>query len=224
MSSGDEILPRRSSLSLEGMNGSVAVPPPTASFWRQYRAFAGPALLVSVGYMDPGNWATDLQGGASYKYGLLWVVALSSMMAIVLQVCSARLGVVTGKDLAQACRDYYPAWSRWPNWIGCEIAIMACDLAEVLGSAVAIHLLFPKISLLLAVIITGLDVLILLSLQSRGMRFIEAFILVLVLTIGTCYFLEIFVLPQTKPNFGEMGRALAHPGFREAGMLFVAIG
>src|SRR5437870_1615746 len=109
--------------SLEGMHASVAVPKASAGFWRQYRAFAGPALLVSVGYMDPGNWATDLQGGASYKYGLLWVVALSSMMAIVLQVCSARLGVVTGKDLAQACRDYYPAWSRWPNWIGCEIAI-----------------------------------------------------------------------------------------------------
>src|SRR5438552_12608545 len=99
--------------SLEGMHGSVAVPKSTAGFWRQYRAFAGPALLVSVGYMDPGNWATDLQGGARYKYDLLWVVALSSLMAIVLQVCSARLGVVTGKDLAQACRDYYPKWTRW---------------------------------------------------------------------------------------------------------------
>src|SRR6185436_3912253 len=104
--------------------------------------FAGPALLVSVGYMDPGNWATDLEGGASYRYGLMWVVALSSLMAIVLQVCSARLGIVAGKDLAQACRDFYPAWSRVPNWICTEIAIAACDLAEVLGSAVAIHLLF----------------------------------------------------------------------------------
>src|SRR5881275_2650775 len=210
--------------SLEEMHATVAVPAATAGFWRQYRAFAGPALLVSVGYMDPGNWATDLEGGAKYKYGLLWVVALSSMMAIVLQVCSARLGVVTGKDLAQACRDYYPAWSRWPNWSGCEIAIMACDLAEVLGSAVAIHLLFPKISLLLAVIITGLDVLILLSLQSRGMRFIEAFILVLVITIGACYFIEIFVLPQTRPYFPELAAALFTPGFREKGMLYVAIG
>src|SRR5205823_2957186 len=122
--------------SLEDMHATVAVPHVGASFWRQYRAFAGPALLVSVGYMDPGNWATDLQGGALYKYGLLWVVALSSLMAIVLQVCSARLGIVTGKDLAQASRDYYPAWSRWPNWLGTEVAIMACDLAEVLGSAV----------------------------------------------------------------------------------------
>jgi manganese transport protein len=209
--------------SLEGMHSSVDVPKSTAGFWRQYRAFAGPALLVSVGYMDPGNWATDLEGGAKFKYGLLWVVALSSMMAIVLQVCSARLGVVTGKDLAQACRDYYPKWSRWPNWLGCELAIMACDLAEVLGSAVAIKLLFG-IPLLWAVIITALDVLILLSLQSRGMRFIEAFILVLVITIGACYFIEIFVLPQTRPSFGEMGHALARPGFRESGMLFVAIG
>src|SRR5689334_25140079 len=102
------------SRSLEGLNSTVPVPTGEAGFWRQYRAFAGPALLVSVGYMDPGNWATDLQGGALYKYGLLWVVAVSSMMAIVLQVCSARLGIVTGKDLAQAGRDFYPAWTRVP--------------------------------------------------------------------------------------------------------------
>ena len=210
--------------SLEEMHSSVAVPPPHASFWRQYRAFAGPALLVSVGYMDPGNWATDLQGGALYKYGLLWVVALSSLMAIVLQVCSARLGIVTGKDLAQAGRDFYPTWSRWPNWIGTEVAIMACDLAEVLGSAVAIHLLFPQIPLLWAVVITAADVLLLLSLQSFGMRIIEAFILVLVLTIGACYFIEIFILPQTRPDFGEMGHALMTPGFRQEGMIYVAIG
>jgi manganese transport protein len=210
--------------SLEELHRTVAVPPPKASFWRQYRAFAGPALLVSVGYMDPGNWATDLEGGASYKYGLLWVVALSSLMAIVLQVCSARLGIITGKDLAQASRDYYPAWSRWPNWIGTEIAIMACDLAEVLGSAVAIHLLFPSIPLLWAVLITAADVLLLLSLQSFGMRVIEAFILVLVLTIGFCYFTEIFILPQTRPDFGEMGHALITPGFRQPGMIYVAIG
>ncbi len=210
--------------SLDNMHSSVPVPQHTASFWRQYRAFAGPALLVSVGYMDPGNWATDLQGGALYKYGLLWVVALSSMMAIVLQVCSARLGIVTGKDLAQAGRDFYPAWSRWPNWIGTEVAIMACDLAEVLGSAVAIHLLFPGIPLMWAVLITAADVLLLLSLQSFGMRIIEAFILVLVVTIGACYFIEIFVLPQTRPDFGEMGHALMRPGFREPGMIYVAIG
>jgi manganese transport protein len=209
--------------SLEGMHRTVAVPRNSASLWRQYLAFAGPAILISVGYMDPGNWATDLQGGASYRYGLLWVVALSSLMAIVLQVCSARLGVVTGKDLAQASRDFYPAWSRWPNWISTEVAIAACDLAEVLGSAVAIKLLFG-IPLLWAVIITAFDVLLLLSLQSLGMRLIEAFILTLVLTIAGCYFIEIFVLPQTKPSFVEMGQALMTPGFREAGMVYVAIG
>src|SRR6185369_3364044 len=140
-----------------------------------------------------------------------------------LQVCSARLGIVAGKDLAQACRDFYPAWSRVPNWICTEIAIAACDLAEVLGSAVAIHLLFG-IPLMWAVIITAFDVLLLLSLQSFGMRLIEAFILVLVVTIGACYFIEIFVLPQTRPDFGEMGHALLTPGFRQAGMIYVAIG
>src|SRR6188472_1051745 len=216
--------PSTSHVSLEGMHGTVTVPHHTASFWRQYRAFAGPALLVSVGYMDPGNWATDLEGGASYRYGLLWVVALSSLMAIVLQICSARLGIVTGRDLAQASRDFYPAWTRWPNWLGTEIAIMACDLAEVLGSAVAIHLLFPGIPLIWAVCITAVDVLLLLSLQSFGMRVIEAFILVLVLTIGACYFIEIFVLPQTRPDFAEMGQALMTPGFRHEGMIYVAIG
>lgn len=209
--------------SLEGLHDTVPVPKAGASFWRQYLAFAGPALLVSVGYMDPGNWATDLEGGARFRYGLLWVVALSSMMAIVLQICSARLGVVAGKDLAQACRDYYPKWTRWPNWLSSEVAIAACDLAEVLGSAVAINLLFG-IPLIWAVVITAFDVILLLSLQSFGMRLIEAFILVLVMTIAGCYFIEIFVLPATKPSFMEMGRALMSPGFAQEGMIYVAIG
>src|SRR5438128_280774 len=164
-------------VSLEGVHSSVEVPHPQAGFWEQWRAFVGPAVLVSVGYMDPGNWGTDLQGGALYRYDLLWVVALSSAMAIVMQIISARLGIVTGKDLAQACRDFYPAWSRWPNWIACEIAIAACDLAEVVGSAVAINLLFPMIPLPWAVLITAFDVLLLLALQGFGMRFIEAVIL-----------------------------------------------
>src|SRR5580765_2387022 len=147
--------------SLEGMHSTVAVPHHQAGFWQQWRAFIGPALLVSVGYMDPGNWGTDLQAGAQFKYGLLWVVAMASLMAIVLQVISARLGVVTGKDLAQCCRDWYPRWTRVPNWLLSELAIGACDLAEVLGSAIAITLLFNKIPLLWAVLITGLDVLLL---------------------------------------------------------------
>src|SRR6185312_3350532 len=130
------------SLSLEGMHGSVTVPHSTAGFWKQWRAFVGPAILVSVGYMDPGNWGTDLAAGAQFKYDLLWVVALASIMAIFMQITAARLGVVTGKDLAQACRDWYPRWTRWPNWMFCELAIAACDLAEVLGSAVALNLMF----------------------------------------------------------------------------------
>jgi manganese transport protein len=210
-------------MSLEGMHGTVEVPHHQAGFWRQLRAFTGPALLVSVGYMDPGNWGTDLAAGARFRYDLLWVVALASVMAIFLQVLSARLGVVTGKDLAQACRDWYPRWSRWPNWLLCEVAIGACDLAEVLGSAVALNLLF-HIPLLWAVMITAADVFLLLALQRFGMRTIEAVVFALVVTIGACYFIEIFVLPQTRPDFLAMGHAMLTPGFRQMGMAYVAIG
>jgi manganese transport protein len=216
-------VPDSGHLSLEGMHSTVEVPHHQAGFWEQWRAFVGPAILVSVGYMDPGNWGTDLQAGAQYKYGLLWVVGLASLMAIFMQVISARLGVVTGKDLAQCCRDWYPKWTRWPNWLMSEVAIGACDLAEVLGSAVALNLLF-HIPLLWAVIITGVDVLLLLALQSFGMRTIEAVVLLLIATISVCYFIELFVLPETQPSFLEMGRALVTPHFRQAGMLYVAIG
>jgi manganese transport protein len=214
-------------VSLSEVHGSIDTTQ-KRSWWRQLFVFFGPAYLVSVGYMDPGNWATDLQAGAQFKYSLLWIVGLASLMAIVLQVVAAQLGVVTGKDLAQCCRDFLPAWTRWPNYISCEIAIAACDLAEVLGSAVAIHLLFHGISLLLAVIITAFDVLILLSLQRFGMRLIEAVILVLIGTIGVCYFIEIFVLPQTQPSFPEMTRWLFAPDlpgfFRSKDLVYVAIG
>jgi manganese transport protein len=216
-------LPPAGHRSLEGVHGTVDVPHHQATFWRQWRAYVGPAILVSVGYMDPGNWGTDLAGGAQFKYGLLWVVAVASLMAIFLQVTSARLGVVTGKDLAQCCRDWYPKWTRWPNWLLCELAIAACDLAEVLGSAVALNLLF-HIPLLWAVIITAADVLLLLALQRFGIRTIEAVVLLLVATIGVCYFIEIFILPRTIPNFLEMGHALITPGFRLSGMAYVAIG
>jgi manganese transport protein len=191
-------------------------------------AFAGPALLVSVGYMDPGNWATDLQAGAQFKYTLLWVVGLSSLMAIFLQVISARLGIATGKDLAQCCRDFLPAWTRWPNYLSCEVAIAACDLAEVLGSAVALHLLFPRLSLLAAVTITSFDVLLLLSLQRLGMRLIEAVIFVLIATISVCYYIEIFVLPLTQPNFPEMAHWLFAPDLRafigSKDLVYIAVG
>jgi manganese transport protein len=209
--------------SLEGVHGTVEVPDHRAGFWKQWRAFVGPAILVSVGYMDPGNWGTDLQGGAQFKYRLLWVVGVASLMAIFMQIISARLGVVTGKDLAQCCRDWYPKWTRWPNWLMSEIAIGACDLAEVLGSAVALNLLF-HIPLLWAVIITGLDVLLLLALQRFGMRTIEAVVVILVATIAVCYFIEIFVLPEIQPSFLEMGRALVSPRLGSSAMIYVAIG
>ena len=218
-----DVSPETAHVSLEGLHSTVEVPHHQAGFWQQWRAFIGPAILVSVGYMDPGNWGTDLAGGAQFKYALLWVVALASVMAIFMQVIASRLGVVTGKDLAQCCRDWYPRWTRWPNWFFCESAIAACDLAEVLGGAVAINLMF-HIPLLWAVIITGLDVLLLLALQRYGMRTIEAIVLLLIATIGVCYFVEIFVLPQTRPDFLEMGKALVTPSFRYTGMLYVAIG
>ena len=215
-------------MSLEGLHGSVGLPAASAKPWRQYLAYAGPALLISVGYMDPGNWATDLQAGAQFKYGLLWIVALSSIMAIFLQVIAARLGIATGKDLAQCCRDFLPAWTRWPNYLSCEVAIAACDLAEILGSAVALHLLFPRLSLIAAVIVTSFDVLVLLALQRFGMRLIESVILVLISTIAVCYFVEIFVLPATKPNFPELAHWLFDPDmgtfFRNRDMVYLAIG
>jgi manganese transport protein len=214
---------RTGSFSLENVHGSVPVPDSRAGFWWQAAAFFGPAVLISVGYMDPGNWATDLQAGAQFKYALLWVVALSSLMAIFLQIIAARLGVATGRDLAQCCYEWYPKWTRVPNWLLAEVAIIACDLAGVLGSAVAINLLF-HIPLLWAVIITAADVILLLFLQRFGMRTIEAIVLVLVATIGVCFFIEIFVLPQTQPDFREMGRALLTPHIGSSAMLYVAIG
>jgi manganese transport protein len=210
-------------VSLEGIHGTVAVPESPTEFWRNWRAYVGPALLVSVGYMDPGNWGTDLAAGARFKYDLLWVVAMASAMAIFLQILSARLGIVTGKDLAQACRDWYPRWTRWPQWVLCELAIAACDLAEVLGSAVALNLLF-HIPLFYAVLITAGDVFLLLALQRYGIRTIEAVVLVLVGTIGTCYFIELFLIPETKPDFLQMGTALLAPGLRREGMAVIAVG
>ena len=220
---GVAVAPPAGNVSLEGVHGSVKLPDHEAGFWRQWLAFSGPAILVSVGYMDPGNWGTDLQAGAKYKFGLLWVVGMASLMAIFMQVIAARLGVVTGKDLAQCCRDWYPRWTRWPNWLLCEVAIGACDLAEVLGSAVALNLMF-HIPLLWAVIITGLDVLLLLGLQRFGMRTIEAVVLLLVATISVCYFIEIFVLPQTQPSFCRDGAGPGESDLGQEGHALLAIG
>src|SRR5579864_8613100 len=185
-------------VSLPEAFGSIAIPH-GAGFWRKLFAFAGPGFLVAVGYMDPGNWATDLAGGARYGYMLLSVIMLSNLMAILLQALAARLGIASGRDLAQACRDSYSRPTTIVLWVLCEIAIAACDLAEVLGSAVALNLLF-HLPLLWAVIITGFDVLLLLGLQRFGMRMIEAVVLVLVMTIAVCYLIEVFILPATKPS------------------------
>jgi manganese transport protein len=214
---------RPGAMSLEGMHSSVKVPHHKAGFWKQMAAYFGPGVLVSVAYMDPGNWGTDLQGGAQFKYGLLWVVGLASLMAIFLQIIAARVGIATGRDLAQCCYDWYPKWTRVPNWLMAELAIIACDLAEVLGGAVALLMLF-HIPIFWGVIITGVDVLLLLAMQRFGMRTIEAIVLLLVATIGICYFIEIFVLPQTHPSFLEMGRAMITPTLTSATMIYVAIG
>jgi manganese transport protein len=193
------------------------VPIPAGGSWiRRLFAFAGPAYLVSVGYMDPGNWATDLAGGARFGYQLVWVLLMSNLMAVLLQTLSARLGVVTGKDLAQACRDYYPRWVSLPLWLLCEVAIIACDLAEVLGAAIGLKLLFG-IPLLWGVMITALDVLLLLALSRLGMRRMEAFIVVLVLTIGVCFAIEMLL---SKPEIGAILRGFLPRGEDGAVSLF----
>lgn len=170
------------------------------SFWKRMLAFAGPAYLVSVGYMDPGNWATDLEGGARFGYKLLWVLVMSNAMAILLQTLSARLGIVSGRDLAQACRETYPKPISAALWALCEVAIAACDLAEVLGAAIGLNLLF-HIPLLTGVLLTAADTLLLLWLQSFGIRTIEAFVLALITVIAACFCIEIL---WAKPSMGEM--------------------
>jgi manganese transport protein len=194
----------------------------TASWLRKLFAFAGPGYLVAVGYMDPGNWATDIGGGAKFGYQLLSVVLISNLMAMFLQALSAKLGIVTGRDLAQACRDHYSRRTSFLLWIACEIAIAACDLAEVLGSAVALQLLFG-LPLLAGVVITGLDVLIVLALQGRGFRLIEAFVVTLILTIAGCFAYELLI---ARPIWIDAGRGfIPHLDIlRNREMLYIAIG
>ena len=193
-----------------------------ASWLRKIFAFAGPGYLVAVGYMDPGNWATDIGGGSKFGYTLLSVIAISNLMAMLLQALSAKLGIVTGRDLAQACRDQYSRRTSFALWVLCEIAIAACDLAEVLGSAVALKLLFG-LPLLAGVIITALDVLIVLALQGRGFRLIEAFVVTLILTIGGCFAYEIFF---AQPLWREAAHGLIPTAeiLRNREMLYIAIG
>ena len=178
----------------------ASVPTSQASLWRRMFAFAGPAYLVSVGYMDPGNWATDLEGGARFGYQLLWVLVMSNLMAILLQTLSAQIGIVTGRDLAQACRETYPRFISYALWVLCEIAIAACDLAEVLGAAIGLNLLFG-IPLLTGVLITAADTLLILWFTHLGIRVIEAFVLSLVMIIAACFAVEILL---AKPALGEI--------------------
>lgn len=184
--------------SLEEVHKSIPVPKNT-SFFRKLLAFSGPGYMVAVGYMDPGNWATDLAGGASFGYTLLFVILLSNLFAILLQYLSAKLGIVSGRDLAQACKDTFPKWANIILWIMAEVMITACDLAEVIGSAIALNLLFG-IPLPVGVIITAADVLLLLLLQARGFRTLEAIVIVLIATIALCFGLEIiFSKPELFP-------------------------
>src|SRR6266849_10100272 len=182
-------------VSLAEVHRSIVVPT-TASFWRKLLAFSGPGFLIAVGYMDPCNWATDLAGGARFGYALLFVVMLSNLMAILLQHLCIKLGVATGRDLAQACRDHYSTPTVWFLWILCEIAIAACDLAEVIGSAIGLQLLFG-IPLVWGCAITAADVLVVLFLQGKGFRYIEALVITLIATIASCFAAELIV---SKPS------------------------
>src|SRR5574339_1246731 len=183
------------SVSLPEVHGSVPVPL-TGGFWKKLLAFAGPGYLVAVGYMDPGNWATDLAGGSRYGYTLLGVIMLSNLMAILLQALAARLGIASGRDLAQACRDHYSRPVTFLLWIVCEIAIAACDLAEVLGAAIALNLLFG-LPLVWGVCLTARDVLIILYLQHRGFRYVEALVVSLIILIAGSFAVELWL---AKPD------------------------
>jgi manganese transport protein len=213
--------PTPKSPSLPEVHRSIPIPE-GKGFWRKLLAYSGPGYLVSVGYMDPGNWATDLAGGAQFGYALLSVILLSNLMAIVLQSLCVRLGVATGRDLAQCCRDYFSPRVSFGLWILCEIAIAACDLAELVGSAIALQLLFG-IPLAIGVCITALDVLVVLFLQSKGFRYIEALIITLIIVIGGCFLAElIFATPDAgavAAGFVPRAEILQNPK-----MLYVSIG
>ena len=208
-------------VSLPEVHRSVVVPM-TASFWRKLIAFSGPGFLVAVGYMDPGNWATDLAGGAKFGYSLLAVILVSNFMAILLQHLCIKLGVSTGRDLAQACRDHYSTPVVWFLWIICELAIAACDLAEVVGSAIGLQLLF-KIPLVWGCLITASDVMLVLYLQTKGFRYIEAIVIALIAVIGTCFAAElIFARPSAA---GILAGFVPGPHIIvNQGMLYVSIG
>jgi manganese transport protein len=208
-------------VSLPEVHRTIAVPA-GASFWRKLLAFSGPGFLVAVGYMDPGNWATDLAGGAQFGYSLLCVIMISNLMAILLQHLCIKLGIATGRDLAQACRDHYSRPTVWFLWVLCELAIAACDLAEVIGSAIGLQLLFG-IPLIWGCCITALDVLAVLYLQNKGFRYVEAIVITLIATIGTCFALELFF---SRPSFSGvlLGFVPTSSILTNPGMLYISIG
>jgi len=209
-------------LSLPESHSTVAVPHRDSSFWRKFAAFSGPGYLVAVGYMDPGNWATDLAGGSAFGYTLLSVILLSNIMAIVLQALAAKLGIVSGLDLAQACRAHYSPPVRMMLWVLCELAIIACDLAEVIGTAIALQLLFG-IPLVAGVCLTALDVLLILLLQQRGFRKLEAFIIALLIIIAGCFAVELALaqpsIAAIANGFIPRSEVVTNPA-----MLYIAIG
>jgi manganese transport protein len=212
---------RQSQPSLPESNASVPVNK-GLGFWRKLLAFSGPGYLIAVGYMDPGNWATDLAGGSRFGYALLSVIMISNLMAILLQSLALRLGIVTGRDLAQACRDHFSPPVAFVLWILCEIAIIACDLAEVIGSAIALNLLFG-IPLIWGVLLTAFDVMLLLTLQNKGFRWLEAVVITLVATIGVCFAAEIIF---SRPDVaGIMKGFIPSPQIiTNPEMLYIAIG
>lgn len=208
--------------SLPEVNATVAVPQ-GAGWMRRLFAFMGPGYMISVGYMDPGNWATDLAGGAQFGYTLLFVVMLSNLMAILLQALAARLGIATGRDLAQACRAYYPKPVAYALWVACELAIIACDLAEVIGTAIALQLLFG-IPLIGGALLTALDAFLVLLLMNKGFRYLEAFVIALLVIIFGCFAVQIFV---AAPPVGSILHSMFVPSPQIAtnpAMLYIAIG
>ena len=211
----------RGTPSLAEVFGSIATKP-TGSFWRKLVTFLGPGYLVAVGYMDPGNWATSLAGGSKFGYALLTVALLSNLMAVLLQALCARLGIGAGRDLAQACRDAFPRWMSWPLWIITEIAICATDLAEVIGTAIGLNLLFG-IPLELGVVITALDVFLILWLQNLGFRWIEAFIVTLLGVIAVCFAVQI---AMANPDWAAVIKGFAPTTniVTNPDMLYLAIG
>src|SRR5689334_22752361 len=211
----------RSGMSLSEVFGSIPTRP-TGSFFRRVTAFLGPGYLVAVGYMDPGNWATSLAGGSKFGYALLSIALLSNIMAIILQALCARLGIATRRDLAQACRDAFPRWVSYPLWGLAELAICATDLAEVIGTAIGLNLLFG-IPLELGVILTALDVFLILAMQRLGFRYIEAFIVAMLGVIAACFAVQI---AMADPDWGQVLRGFAPDReiLANPDMLYLALG